>query len=191
MADTNQDYSFIMNSKPSDNKRSLPQLNLRLVVIILGGLLVIMGLIALIASRSKPQPEMVGAAARASEIARVSDLVTASSSDSTTKYLAATVSSTMNSEQSEITSYLKGNHLKFSSSALLGDKNLSTDSQVQAASQNNTLSQMYYSYLKANLAKYLADLSAAAKTTGPKGRAITTNATNSTQAILLTPSLKQ
>lgn len=185
----NQDYSFILKA-PQQPKKTGLSLNNRGLLFLAGAVLIILVVVLVFASRGSSQTEVVGAAARATEIARVSDQVIQTTSDPDAKNLASTVSLSMNSEKAQLVSYLAANKTKVGTKDLAADQSTSTDAQLQAAAQNNSLSQTYYNYLKTNLALYQTELTAASKTVGAKGQAVITSSLSNIQTLLASPPLK-
>jgi hypothetical protein len=135
---------------------------------------------------------LLGVVARNHEILRVNQLTKSKLplQDPETKAVAATVYSSLTSEQQQLTAYLAATHIKLTKAQLAADTNTNTDAQLQDASQNNDLDTAYKSYLKEALNKYAADLQAAYKAVGPNGKVIMKNAFESVTALLQTGPLK-
>ena len=184
-----QDYSFILKSQPGVPKTRL-NLNRNAVFFGAGVLLILLIAILLFAGRGGKQPDTIAVAARATEIARVSDLVAQNTTDPATKNLASTVSVAMNSESAQIVSYLASVKIKVGADTLAADKNTSIDGQLETAAQNNSFAQTYQSYLKTALNNYLAQISKAEAGTGVNGKSILNDAAVSTRALLDSAPLK-
>jgi len=191
----NPQYNFIMDAGKQPKKGlSLPKLNLpRPIKIAIGGIIALFLIIVLSSllfgnKSSRYQPYLT-VMARGQEIARVSALAKDDSQDQTVQNLASTVQTTLLSQQSQITAYLKSNKASFSAKQLAGDKSSASDSLLQTAAQNNNLAAAYSNYLKQNLATYKNDLSAAFAKATPKGKLILNSAYDSAQTLLSTPPL--
>jgi len=154
-------------------------------------LLVIISSVLSSHKNSSTQP-LLNSVARGHEILRVTQLTQGQLplQDPETKAVAATVFSTLTSDQQQLTSYLALTHIKLSKTQLAADTDKNTDAQLQDASQNNDLDTAYKNYLKDSLNKYAADLQEAFKTAGPKGKAIIKSAFDSTNALLSSGPLK-
>lgn len=191
----NPNMDFIMNSGPAPKKGfSLPKANLpRPVKLAIGGVVVLFIIIVLssvlFANKSGNYQPYLSALARAQEISRVSALAQDDSQDQAVQNLAATVQTSLSSQQAQITAYLKTNKASFSPKQLAADTDKTSDNQMQTAAQNNNLAGVYQAYLKQNLALYKADLSAAYTKAGPKGKAILNSAYDSVQTLLSSPPL--
>jgi hypothetical protein len=134
---------------------------------------------------------VISAIARGQEIVRVTQLVqTEQLQDPGTTALAATISSTLSSQQAQLTAYLAQGHTKLSSLQLSADTNKSVDTQMQAASQNGQLDVTYKNYLSQSLARYQSDLDTAYKEVGPKGKLILKDAYDSNKLLLASAPLK-
>lgn len=185
----NQDYSFILKAPQQPQKNGF-SLGSRGILFLAGAALIILVAVLVFASRGSNQTEVVGAAARATEIARVSDQIVQTTSDPDAKDLAATVSLSMNSEKAQLVSYLASNKTKVSTKDLAADQSSLIDTQLQTAAQNNSLSPTYYNYLKTNLALYQAELTSASKAVGAKGQAVIAASLSNIQVLLASPPLK-
>jgi hypothetical protein len=109
--------------------------------------------------------QVVDITARAQEIIRVSDEVIKNAHDVNTANLASTTSSTLSSDETQLTALLKKNKIKVASKELSIYTNKNTDTEIQSAIQNNRLSEYYYSYLKKNLTAYQAAIKTSFETT--------------------------
>ena len=185
-----QQFDFItQGGKPAKSGSRLPLPHLpKLAWIILGiglGILIlVVAVSALSGNKGGNSLNYVAAMARSQEIIRVSTNVGQLATDSPTQNLAATVQSSLASEQAQLTSYLATQKIKASTAQLAADQNSNTDNQMKTASTNGNLSSVYASYLKAQLAAYETDLQTAYKDAGPKGKSILSAAYNSVQVIL-------
>ena len=193
----NPDFDFMLKDQQSSKKGMLPSLNLpkpaKIGLAVVGGIILLIIISSLLSGRNKGSTQaFVSVLARGQETLRITTLVQQQLplSDSQTKALAATVSSSLSSDQQQLTSYLAKNHTKISNAQLTADVNKSTDASLQSASQNNNLDAAYVSYLKNNLSTYETDLQTAYKAAGPNGKAILQKSFNSVNTILSSPQLK-
>jgi hypothetical protein len=188
-------FDFMLKNNPPPKSGFLPNIP-KIVKIIVATTIGVM-LIAIIASiftgRSNVagQP-MINSLAEAQEILRVTALTGSQLplQDPTVQALAATVSSTLTSDQSSLNNYLSKNGVKISKLELSAKTDKTTDAQLQSASQNNNLDAAYQNYLKDSLAKYALSLQTAYKVSGPKGQELLKNAFDSTTVILTSPPIK-
>jgi hypothetical protein len=191
----NKDFDFIMKDNPQQSRGSIlskiPKPAKIATAAVLGIFLLIV-IVAIFSGHKKGNTqEIVGVLARGQETLRVTDAVgQLQLKDPQTQALAATVSSTLTSDQSQITNYLAKNHVKVTPQQLASNQDKTTDSSLQTASQNNSLDSAYINYLKAALAKYQSDLQAAYKSAGLNGKAILQESFNSTNTLLATAPLK-
>jgi hypothetical protein len=191
----NPNFDFMLKDN-QPTKRGLPMPNLpkpaKVGLFVIGGLILIIILSSLLSghSRGKFQP-IVNVLARDQETLRVTTLVQQQLQlqDPTSQALATTASSSLASEKTQLLAYLSNNHLKVSSAQLAADTDKSTDASLQSAAQNNGLDAAYANYLKTALAKYQTDLQTAYKSAGPNGKAILSDAFESTVALLKSPPL--
>jgi hypothetical protein len=189
-------FDFMLkNNQPAKRGLPLPRMS-KPVKIIAGAIFAVILLIvvsSVLSSRNKgaTQP-IINAMARGQETLRVTLLAQQQLhlQDPTTQAVAATVSSSLASDQAQLKAYLLNNHTKLSTAQLAGDIDKNTDTQLQSASQNNSLDSAYVTYLKDSLSKYQADLQTAYKDAGPKGKAILKSASDSAGILLSTPPLK-
>ncbi|MEX1059197.1 MAG: hypothetical protein WEC17_02085 [Candidatus Saccharimonadales bacterium] len=125
------------------------------------------------------------------EITRVSQLQDQKLSDENTKGLSATTQATMNSQKAELGSYLSKAKAKYSPQQLAAKQSSDTDTQLQAAAQNNNLDQAYASYLKTSLTNYLNSLSGAFKATKSQTlKSTLQSAYDSVQTLLKSPQFR-
>ncbi len=134
--------------------------------------------------------QLVGMAAKAQEIARVSTLVQQQSTSTDTKGLASTTSETLSSQQKQLVIYLKSQGVKASAKKLAARLDKNTDAQLLAAQQNNNYDQTYFKYLKTNLAAYQNDINTVQKGVSKKAQAILSTTNASVQTLLSAPQLK-
>lgn len=181
----NPNYDFILSgnqpakSKFGLNLPKLPKPLSTVVVVILVLFLLIIIYVVAFGSKSTTSTPLVSAITRAQEINRVSALVTQAAQDDDTKSLAATVSSVLTSEQTQLTHFTG----KLSTSALAANQNKTTDTQIQNTPPNN-LNQFYKGYLKINLALYETSLSTAYKSAKISAKPVLTDAFASTDTII-------
>jgi hypothetical protein len=161
---------------------------IKLALIIIGGGAVIGILIIILSGILSPKvntKEILDVAAQAQEISRVSATVSDKSQDLNTANLASTTSTTLNSQEAELISYLKRNKKKTNPKNLAIYLSKQTDSEVETANQNNRLSEYYYSYLKKNLGQYEASIKTAYDTaSGANLRSTLQDYSKSTKVIL-------
>jgi hypothetical protein len=189
-------FDFMLKNNPQP-KRGLALPNMpKPVKVILGvvaGLLLLIVIGSLLSGRKSAgtQP-IINAMARGQEILRVTQLTQQQLPlrDPAAQALAATVSSSLTSDQQQLRAYLANNNTKPSTAQLAADSDKTTDSSLQSASQNNNLDTAYVAYLKDSLAKYQTDLQTAYKSTGPKGKVVLKSAFDSTTTLLSSPQLK-
>jgi len=188
-------FDFMLKNNPQ-TKRGIHLPNMPKPVKIILGVVVGLFLLIIISSllsgrKSGGTQPIINAMARSQEILRVTQLTQQQLPlrDPSTQALAATVFSSLSSDQQQLSSYLALNHTKVSKTLLAADINKTTDSGLQSASQNNNLDSAYVSYLKTNLATYQTDLQTAYKAAGPKGKAILKSAFDSTKTLLTSPLL--
>lgn len=187
-------YDFIYNN-PQPKKRfglRLPSNNLsKLTMLIVGGGVVLAILIIVLSSvfggKGVDTRQLVDIAAQAKEISRVSAQVAKQSRDLNTANLAATTQNSMDGEQTQITSYLKSAHKKYSTKDLNIHLDKNVDSELQTAVQNNRVSTFYGSYLKKHLGTYQNSLKTAfGSTSSAKLKPILQEAFASNKVILST-----
>jgi hypothetical protein len=159
---------------------------LKIGLAILGAIILIIIVSSLLSGRNKGDTQQfVGVMARAQETIRVTTLVKQLQlQDPQTQALAATVTSSLSSDQQQIKSYLAKNHIKVKSSQLAVDTDKSIDTSLQSASQNNNLDTAYVNYIKNALTKYQSDLQLAYKDAGPNGQKILAVSFESTRALM-------
>lgn len=190
-------YDFILKNGENRPKKlglKLPFSNLPKPILIglaaVFGFFLIIILLSLLGGRgSGTSDKYLRVMARAQEIARVSDLVSAKSASSDTKSLAITVSTSLNSEQNQLGAYLKSAHLKYSSKSLAIYLNKNTDASLNAAAQNNSLDQTYFGYLKTQLSAYQSSIRTAYQSAGQAAKPILYSFLASVQTIMASPQL--
>jgi hypothetical protein len=174
---TDPNYNFIFNDQKSKRRFNfkLPGTSspIKMALLIVGAGAILGVLIIVLSSVLGPKglntKQLTDTIARAQEISRVSDIVTRQSRDLNTVNLATTTSTTLTSEQVGLLSTLAKNHKKVlvKDFSVYFDKR--TDAEIQTASQNNRLSEYYYSYLKKNLSDYQSSIKTAYGGTGSTG----------------------
>jgi hypothetical protein len=195
-ASPNPQYDFIMNSGQQPKKGWLPNLGLpRPVQYGLAAVLVLIVLIIswalLFGGKSGSTQEIISLMARAQEISRVSTLAGQQTQDSNTKALAATVNSALGSQETQLKNYLSIAGQKIDSKLLAADQNSAIDTQLQSAVQNNNLESTYINYLSDNLTAYKSSITSEfTKTSSSQLKAILSDAYDSVQTILSSPSFK-
>ena len=193
----NPDFDFMLKDKQAPKKRlTLPSLNLpkpaKIALAVVAAIFVLIIIFSLLSGRgSGSTQDILNVLARDQETLRVTALVQQLSlQDPQTQALAATVSGSLTSDKAQLTSYLAKNHATVSAAQLAADKDPSTDSSLQSASQNNGLDAAYVAYLKNSLAKYETDLQTAYKSAGPNGKILLSNAFDSAKNLLNSAPLK-
>lgn len=186
-------YDFIFNGAQTQPKKPALGGVPKPVLFIIGAVILIVIIIvwsSLSGSKGADTKALIEAAGRAREIARISDLVSAQSKDANTQALAATVKTSLSSEQTQLTGYLSERGKKVSTKELDAYKNSSADSQLQSAAQNNSLESAYYTYLKTNLGSYKSDLSSVYSSASDKLKPILNDAYKNASLILTSPPVK-
>jgi len=181
-----------VQAKKSSLMPSLPRPAKIGVAIVVGLIIIIVSFSLLGGRKSGGIQPFITALARANETLRVTSLVQQQLQlqDLQTQALAATVSSTLTSDKQQFTSYLTKNKAKITPAQLALDIDKTSDTSLQAASQNNNLDEAYVRYLKDALAKYQQDLQVAYKSAGPNGKKLLQESFESTVALLSSPPLK-
>jgi len=188
-------FDFMLKNNPPPNSGFLPNIPkiVKIVAIAIIGVMLIAIIASVFTGRSNvaSQP-IINSLSDGQEILRVTTLTDSQLplQDPTVQALAATVSSTLTSDQSSLNDYLAKNGVKISKLELSAKTNKTTDAQLQSASQNNNLDSAYQNYLKDSLAKYALSLKTAYKVSGPKGQELLKKAFDSTTVILTSPPLK-
>jgi hypothetical protein len=191
----NPKFDFMLKDQAQPKRGlALPGGNLIKILVIAIVAVMLLVIISSILRGNKGGPQaMVPLLARETEIIRVTGLAQDGQpalQDPGTQALAATVATSLASQQQQITSYLSKNHVKPSKLQLATDTDKSMDSQLQAAGQNNTLDATYISYLKSGMASYQQELQTAYDKAGLNGKAIIKDAFDSTKTLLDNPPLK-
>lgn len=190
------DYDFILKNQPQDGgKFSISHMHKRTLVtigVIMGVILLIIGFTLFSGRKNSQFAPFERVLASNQETLRVTKLVQQQLQlqDPQTKALAATVGTTLASDQQQLKSYLAKNRLKVSAAQLAADTDKSTDTSLQSASQNNNLDAAYVTYLKTALAKYQTDMQEAYKNAGPKGKDLLNTSFESTRALLNSSPIK-
>lgn len=185
-------YDFILNGGQAPAKKPLGSLPKPLLIVAGAAILILIIIIwsSLSSGKSTDNTKVVEAMARAQEISRVSQLVEGQSKDSNTQALAATVQTTLSSQQAQLNSYLKDHKKKVGDKELAIYKDSGTDGQLQSAALNNSLELTYATYLKNNLAAYNSSLSTAYSSASGSLKSLLGDAYRSNQVILGSPQLK-
>jgi hypothetical protein len=192
---TDPKFDFMLkNDQPVKRGLALPGLS-KPVQIAIGSVVAIIILIVVLSlfsshKNGKFQP-LLGVLARGAETLRVTDAATQLQlRDPQTQALAATVTSSLTSDQKQILTYLKGQNVKVATAQLAADTNKASDADLQAALQQNNLDSAYVAYIKDALGRYQTDLVSAAKSVGPNGRAILGQSLAGVNTLLGAPPLK-
>ncbi len=191
-----EQFDFMMKDQPKPPSRlgsllaSVPK-PAKVILLIIGAFFVIVILYSLLfGAKTTNSDQLVAAAARAQEIARVSTLAKTGSKNADTDALAATTAATASSQEQQIKSYLKTNKVSVSAKKLGVDLDKTTDTSLATALQNNNYDQTYFSYLKTSLVTYQNDLTAAYKGAGKNAQTLLNTSYASIQILLLAPQLK-
>jgi hypothetical protein len=192
----NPDFDFMLkDQQPARRGLSMPGLP-RPALYGIAGVVIIILLIVVFSifsgSKGGSTQSIIGALARGQETLRITDLVQTQLQlqDPQTKALAATVSASLNSDQSRFKSYLLSNKVKPNPKQLAADLDATTDASMRSASQSNNLDQAYKAYLQSALSKYETELKTAYQKAGPKGKELLNEASISASALLTSPQLK-
>lgn len=189
-------FDFMLKNNQPQAKRALGLPSFSKPVKI--GLGVVIGIILLIIISSVLRgggggatADITGVLARGTEIQRVTkEVQLLNLQDPTTQALAATVATSLSSDQAQLTAYLASNKAKVGTAQLAVDLDKTTDAQMQSASQNNNLDQTYITYLQQELVKYRSDVQTAYNVAGPKGKAILKNSFDGINTLLASAPLK-
>lgn len=183
-------FDFILNAsqKPKRNLlgaiSQVPRAILIPVVIIvlLFGLITVSSILS--GRNDSTTKQLVSLAARQQEIVRVSGVAANLLQDNITQNLEATAKISLASDQAQLLSYLKTNHIKADTKSLSVRINKSTDTQLAAARQSNNADEVYTAYLKTQLTDYRNAIQAAFLKAGPKARVILNDSFDSAGVIL-------
>jgi hypothetical protein len=193
----NDQFDFILKDSPKPKKSlSLPIGNLPkpvgIAIMAVVGLVLLLLFFSLVFGSKTPSTQpLVESIGRAQDIARVSKDIQQETKDPDTKFLASTVESSLTSEQSQLTAYLKSSKYRVDPKQLLLYKDGTIDAQLVAAAQNNKLEATYISYLKTSLGAYQNSLDAAYKIASPKAKVILGEAYDSVKTLLSAPQFSQ
>jgi len=192
----NPDFDFMLKNNPQPKSGlSLPAMSKPVKIAALA-IIAILLLIVISSTLSSHKgggtKSVITAVAREQEILRVTQLVQTQQTlrDPGTAALAATVSSTLTSQQAQLLNYLATGHTKPSKAQLTADTDKTADAQLQSASQNNQLDDAYKNYLKQALTRYQIELQAAYKVVGPNGKVLLKDAYASNNTLLSNAPLK-
>lgn len=187
-------FDFILKDSPKP-ARHFPWSDLPKPVVLIAGvsLVLIIGIALfslLFGGRVNNGDQLIDIMSRAQEISRVSTLAQQQATSADTKALALTTGASLTSEQQQIAKYLKAHNIKTDPKKLSARNNKSTDTELQAASQNNNYDQTYLGYLKTNLTEYDSALNNAYNSAPKDLRVTLKDAYSSTQQILSAPQFK-
>ena len=186
-------YDFIMNpdqkatKKPGRAMPNLPKPALMILAAAVALIILILLYSLVFGGKTAGTDQMVGVVGRASEISRISEIVAQSAPDTQTKNLATTTQVAMDSDSSRLTAYLRGRNIKIEAAKLNAYKNKKTDTEIQTASQNNSLAAYYTNYLKSSLGAYAQAIQSVYKDASNKARPILNDAFNNAEVILTSP----
>jgi hypothetical protein len=189
-------FDFMLKNNAQPKRRlAMPVMGkpVRIIVLAVIAVLILIIISSLLSGRKGGGTQSISSAvAREQEILRVTQLVQTQQTlrDPGTTALASTVTSTLSSQQAQLTAYLSQNHTKLSKLQLAADTDKATDAQLQDASQNNQLDTAYKNYLKQALAKYQTELQTAYNSAGPNGKSLLKDAFDSTATLLNNAPLK-
>jgi hypothetical protein len=190
----NPDFDFMLKNQPQAKRTlGLPALSkpMKIGLAVVGAVIILIGLSAIFSRGGGVSSAIAGVLARGAEIQRITaEVQQLTLQDPATKALAATVATTLNSDQVQLVQYLKSNKSGVSPAQLAVDTDKSSDGVMQSASQNNNLDQTYVTYLQQGLAKYRSDLQSAYDASGPKGKAILKSSFDGVNTLLTTTPLK-
>lgn len=185
------------NQQPARRRLPLPSLNLprpiKIILLAVGGIILLVIIFSVLGNRSSGSATaFAGVLARGQETLRVTQLVQQQLQlqDPQTQALAATVSSSLTSDQVQLKNYLARIHISVSAVQIAADTDKSTDTSLQTAQQNNNLDGAYVSYLQGSLARYEQDIQKAYKLAGPNGKKLLNNSFDGVQTLLSSPPLK-
>lgn len=185
---------MLKDNKAPKKRLSLPNIPkpIKIILGIFVGLFLIIVILSFFSGRkSGANQPIINVLSREQEIVRVSTYAQQQLhfQDQATQALAATVSSALSSEKSQLSAYLAKNGTKVNVKLLAGDLDKTSDTALQTAAQNNGLDAAYVAYLKDNLAKYESELQTAFKVAGANGKTLLSEAFNSTKTLLAIPPL--
>jgi hypothetical protein len=191
----NSDYDFILNPAPPTHpaiKNSLLHGTLARVVMGLIGVFVIIIVIAVIASLSKGSsnlPYFESVLEDQQELIHITtNAVNEPDISSSNQNFVSTASTSLNSNSTQLESYLATSGVKISTSVLSLKVSSTIDNDLTNAESSGSFNSTFDQVAKADLNGYMEDLKLAySKTTGPQGRALLSSFYN--QAGLLIVSL--
>ncbi len=167
-------YGFIMDTPHKSKKSMLKPDNSSTksrVLYALGGLtILIIAASVFVSVISGSTQDLTKLAAEQQEIIRIADLGIKSGVDPGVVAYAQTTKSTVQSQQTKVTTYLVKNKIKLTPLLLNSQKNIKTDAALVAASAANRFDVLFKDTITAELTNYASDLktnyeSAKAKTT--------------------------
>jgi len=189
-------FDFMLKNNPQPKRGlSFPVMSrpVRIAVFAVAAILLLIIISSLLSGRKSGGTQSIASVvAREQEILRVTQLVQTQQTlrDPGTTALASTITSTMSSQQAQLTAYLATNHTKLGKLQLAADTDKNVDAQMQDASQNNQLDDAYKNYLEQALPKYQTELQSAYKSAGPNGKELLKDAFDSTATLLANAPLK-
>ena len=172
------DYDFILNPAAAP-KKSLFNFGgsfaMRLIAI-LGGLFILVAILAVLintmSSSGFDKPGMLAIAQDQTEILRLIDVGEKEAKSQALKDFNITAALSLESSQATFVTYLSSNNVTLKSKDLALNADSSTDTQLDTAVSGGTFDTTYTGIMDKQLAEYQADLSAAYKKAGAKGKAI-------------------
>ena len=190
----NPDFDFMLkNQAQAKRKLGLPAFSkpVKIGLAVVVAIILLIGLSSVFLKSGGAPAGLTGALARGAEIQRVTaEVQQLNLQDPSTQALAATVATSLASDQTQFQLYLAKNKSKVSAAQLAADVDKLTDAQMQSASQNNNLDQTYVAYLKQALTQYQSDIQTAYGKAGPNGKVILKNSFDGVSALLSAPPLK-
>jgi hypothetical protein len=161
---SNNPYEFIFSPQQAPKKRSFnPANNFGMLLgIILGGAVLLMIILAIVASMlggSKTKVEdLVAVAQMQNELIRISDQGSSDAVQQSTRNLAVTAEYTMNSQQVQTTTYLAKNGREVDEKELALKQNARTDQQFSTAKTTSTFDLVYAQVMQNELTVYANNL---------------------------------
>jgi hypothetical protein len=192
----NPDFDFMLkNQQPAKKGLPLPNLPkpIKMILAAIFGIFILIVVFSMFSGRkssgSQPLVDVLG---RGQETLRITQLTQQQLplGDPQTQALAATIYTSLSSEQAQLSSYMKKNHYKYSKAQLAAFSDKTTDTTLQTAAQNNNLDNAYVNYLKIALVNYKNDIQTAYQNVGPNGKIILQQAFDSTNTLLAAQQLK-
>jgi hypothetical protein len=157
-------FDFMLKQQPAQPNQSptgkLSRLSrpAKLLILAVVGLLISIVAAVILGGGNSNSQQVLGLMAQNQEIVRVSQLQDEKLRDPSTKGLSATTQAALKSQNAQLGDYLSKAGVKYDPKQLGAKQNKNTDSELQAAEQNNNLDQAYINYLKNALTNYLNSL---------------------------------